>query len=91
MGNSSRVSVRKHRDDEKSSTLLALAGRVPVKVVNENGAISSGDLLTTSSKPGYAMRCSEFSECTGAILGKALESLPESTKQGTILAQVQLR
>jgi len=37
---------------------LALTGRVPVKATTENGPISSGDLLTTSSTPGYAMRWS---------------------------------
>jgi len=35
---------------------LALAGQVPVKVTDENGPISKGDLLTTSSTPGYAMK-----------------------------------
>ncbi|MFH0759398.1 MAG: hypothetical protein V2B15_19080 [Bacteroidota bacterium] len=35
---------------------LALSGRVPVKVTEENGAIGPGDLLTTSSTPGYAMK-----------------------------------
>ena len=37
---------------------VALAGRVPVKVTDENGPIQKGDLLTTSGKPGYAMRFS---------------------------------
>jgi hypothetical protein len=37
---------------------IALAGRVPVKVTNENGIIKSGDLLTTSSKKGHAMKFS---------------------------------
>ena len=36
---------------------IALAGRVPVKVSTENGPIMKGDLLTSSSKPGYAMKC----------------------------------
>ncbi len=40
------------------ATMLALAGRVPVKVIDENGPIKRGDLLTTSSKPGYAMKWS---------------------------------
>ena len=40
----------------KPSTSLALTGRVPVKVTNENGAIATGDLLTTSSTPGHAMK-----------------------------------
>tara|TARA_Y100000310_G_scaffold182007_1_gene182018 strand:+ start:179 stop:2407 length:2229 start_codon:yes stop_codon:yes gene_type:complete len=35
---------------------LALAGQVPVKVTLENGIINKGDLLTTSSTPGHAMK-----------------------------------
>ena len=37
---------------------LALAGRVPCKVTDENGPIKPGDLVTTSSIPGHAMRWS---------------------------------
>jgi hypothetical protein len=37
---------------------LALAGRVRVKVTNENGLIQRGDLLTTASTPGHAMKWS---------------------------------
>ena len=57
--------------------LLALMGRVYVKATAENGPILPGDLLTTASKPGYAMRCPSIEECAGAILGKALEPLEE--------------
>ena len=39
-----------------SATQLALTGRVPVKVTEENGPIEPGDLLTTSSTPGHAMK-----------------------------------
>jgi hypothetical protein len=35
---------------------LVLAGRVPVKVTGKGGAIRPGDMLTTSDKPGYAMK-----------------------------------
>ena len=35
---------------------LSIAGRVPTKVTNENGNIEIGDLLTTSSMPGHAMK-----------------------------------
>ncbi len=38
------------------STRLALTGRVPVKVTGENGPIMPGDLLTTSSTEGHAMK-----------------------------------
>jgi hypothetical protein len=41
-----------------SATRLALTGRVPVKVTGENGAVKPGDLLTTSSTPGHAMKWS---------------------------------
>ena len=63
--------------------LLALIGRVPVKATAENGPIRIGDLLTSSSKPGYAMRCSKAKLCEGTIIGKSLESL--ETGEGLIL------
>jgi hypothetical protein len=63
--------------------LLALLGRVPVKATTENGPIRPGDLLTSASKPGYAMRCEDIHRCEGAIIGKALEALDES--EGAIL------
>jgi hypothetical protein len=47
---------------------IALAGRVPVKVV---GRIKKGDLITTSSTPGYAVKA--LDPKLGSIIGKALE------------------
>jgi hypothetical protein len=52
---------------------LALAGRIPVKVTNANGAIHIGDLLVASATPGHAMRAGDF-ERPGAVIGKALEN-----------------
>jgi hypothetical protein len=40
----------------KGEMPVALMGRVFVKVTNESGPISKGDLLTTSSAPGNAMK-----------------------------------
>lgn len=54
---------------------VALAGRVPTYVTNENGAIAPGDPLTTSSKPGYAMKATE----PGPIVGYAMEASNETT------------
>jgi hypothetical protein len=48
---------------------VALAGRVPVKVVGE---VNTGDLLVTSSTPGKAMACKDYTKCSGAVLGKAV-------------------
>ncbi len=53
----------------KEGKLLAVAGRIPTKVTNENGPIQRGDLLTTSGKPGHAMKATK----PGPIVGKALE------------------
>ena len=63
---------------------LALAGRVPVKVCDENGPIRPGDALTLSSTPGYAMRSIE----PGPIVGTALQSW--NAGQGRIVAIAQL-
>jgi hypothetical protein len=69
--------------------VLALAGRVPVKVSNEAGAIQIGDLLTASSTRGVAMRCAEKTKCMGAIVGKALSALDSAT--GTVEMLVTLQ
>ncbi|MCU0472913.1 MAG: hypothetical protein MUC93_06050, partial [Bacteroidales bacterium] len=42
--------------DAKPATRLALTGRVPVKVIGEGGPIQPGDMLTTSSIQGHAMK-----------------------------------
>ena len=71
-----------------AQALLVLLGRAPVKVSNENGPIRPGDLLVSSSHPGYAMRCSDLRLCEGAIVGKALGALNENQTEGFILALV---
>ena len=75
--------------DYKSDVPLALAGRVPVKATAENGPIKIGDLLTSSSTPGHAMRCNDKLKCIGAIVGKALEPLDSGS--GKIIALVTLQ
>jgi hypothetical protein len=47
---------------------VALVGRVPVKVV---GRVKKGDMLTTASTVGYAVKA--LTPTLGAIIGKALE------------------
>jgi hypothetical protein len=48
---------------------VVLMGRVPVKVSDENGPVEGGDLLTSSSQPGVAMKATR----PGSVLGQALE------------------
>ena len=55
-------------DLEGTRACLALAGRVPCKVV---GRVKKGDMLTTSATPGYAVKA--LNPTLGAIIGKALE------------------
>ena len=62
---------------EKDRRLIAVVGRVPVKVDASYGAIKPGDLLTTSPTPGHAMKAAEPQ--IGTILGKALGFLEAGT------------
>ncbi len=65
-----------------NSRAVALAGRVPVKVSLEGGAINAGDYLTSSSQPGVAMRATR----PGVVIGQALEE----PRDGKVLTFVQV-
>jgi len=69
---------------------VALAGRVYCYADATEEAIKPGDLLTTSSTPGHAMKASDHTKAHGAILGKAMEGLPKG-KKGQILVLVTLQ
>lgn len=58
---------------------MAMMGIVPTKVSTENGPIHPGDLLVTSSTPGYAMKGTDRGRMIGALIGKALGSLGSGT------------
>lgn len=75
LGNKADGMKAEKSEGNKNRVMLTLMGRVPVKATTENGPINPGDLLTISTKPGYAMRCAESQACEGAIIGKALQSL----------------
>jgi len=68
---------------------VALTGRVYVQADASNGAIKPGDLLTTSTTPGHAMKATDHSRAAGAILGKAMTGLSEG--QGMVLVLVTLQ
>jgi hypothetical protein len=53
---------------------VALAGRVPVRLSNENGEIKVGDELMLSSLPGVVMKATS----TGKVVGVALEDFNET-------------
>ncbi len=69
---------------------VALAGRVYCNVDATTAAIEPGDLLTTSSLPGYAMKANDHNRTRGAILGKAMQRM-EKGQKGKILVLVTLQ
>jgi hypothetical protein len=68
---------------------VALTGRVYVQADAAGGAIEPGDLLTTSSIPGHAMKVTDHARAQGAILGKAMTGLSEG--HGMVLVLVTLQ
>jgi hypothetical protein len=68
---------------------VAITGIVPAKVTTENGPIQVGDLLVTSSRPGYAMRATDPRLMLGAVVGKAME--PLAAGRGMVKVLVILR
>jgi hypothetical protein len=85
---STRPAFLARAGDTDNQVPVALVGVVPVKVSAENGPIHPGDLLTTSSTPGHAMRA-PGEPAPGTVIGKALGSLDSGT--GVIEMLVMLR
>jgi excisionase family DNA binding protein len=54
---------------EGQPVFVALSGRVPVNVSTENGPINPGDLLTSSSIPGVAMKATKAGRTIGMAMG----------------------
>ncbi|MCS7055401.1 MAG: hypothetical protein NZM18_04405 [Thermoflexales bacterium] len=65
-----------------NKTVVALVGRVLVKVSLENGPIAVGDPLTSASQPGVAMKATR----SGKIIGYAMEA---ADAPGKVLMLVQ--
>jgi hypothetical protein len=68
---------------------LAILGIVPCKVSAENGPVRAGDLLVTSSTPGYAMKGTDRQRMLGAVVGKALEPLTDGKGMIQVLVTLQ--
>lgn len=67
---------------------VALVGRVFCRVDATNDPIEVGDLLTTSTTVGHAMKASDASRTAGTVIGKAMAPLASGT--GLILVLVAL-
>ena len=68
---------------------VALTGRVYCWADASNGPIEPGDLLTTSSTPGHAMKALDPARTPGAVLGKAMTPLADG--RGLVLVLVSLQ
>jgi hypothetical protein len=68
---------------------IALAGRVFVNAIADEAPIAVGDMLTTSSTRGHAMRASDPGRAFGSVIGKALAPLRKGMAQVPILVALQ--
>ncbi len=69
---------------------IAITGRVYVKADARGEAIRPGDLLTTSSLPGYAMKAADRKKRDGAVIGKAMTPLAKgATGEVLVLLGIQ--
>ena len=68
---------------------IALMGKVFCKVDAQFGEIEVGDLLTTSSTPGHAMKADDPMKAFGAVIGKALRPMKDGKGMIPILIALQ--
>jgi hypothetical protein len=74
----------------ENAPAIALSGRVWVRCDATADAIAAGNLLTTSSHPGFAMKASDRERSHGAVLGKAMTPLAQG-ERGLVLVLVNLQ
>jgi hypothetical protein len=68
---------------------IAMMGKVYCKVDADTAPIETGDMLTSSTIPGYAMKAIDPFKAFGAVIGKALQSLKEGKGLIPILVVLQ--
>ena len=68
---------------------IALVGKVYCKATAREHPISVGDLLTTSSMLGHAMKAADPAHAFGAVIGKALQPLSAGVGEIAILIALQ--
>lgn len=68
---------------------VALTGRVYVYADASGGPIEPGDLLTTSTLPGHAMKAADSARSQGTVLGKAMTRLESGTGMVLVLVNLQ--
>jgi hypothetical protein len=81
--------VLDRRASSDARVSIALVGKVYCKVDADPSPIGVGDLLTTSWRPGFAMKAADPTQAFGAVIGKALRPLRDG--QGLIPILVALQ
>jgi hypothetical protein len=84
-----RKEQQESEDDARRRMPVALVGKVYCKVDATLSAIEVGDLLTTSSIEGHAMKASDPIKAFGTVIGKALKPLREGKGLIPILIALQ--
>jgi hypothetical protein len=77
---------RKSNENRKS---ISLMGKVYCKVDAQSAPIDVGDLLTTSSTKGHAMKAADPAKAFGSVIGKALRPLKAGISSIPILIALQ--
>lgn len=77
------------KQGEANQIPIALMGRVYCKIDASQEPIHVGDLLTTSSIPGHAMKVSDPSRAFGSVIGKALAPLEKGQSMIPVLVALQ--
>jgi hypothetical protein len=67
---------------------MGVVGVIPTKVCDEGGPIQRGDILVTSSHPGYAMKADLNKLKPGQAIGKALQPFTGETGKINVLVNV---
>lgn len=75
--------------EKPNKVAVTLSGTVYTRVSSENGPVRAGDLLTTSSRSGVAMRATDPEASRGATIGKAMEDHQGEEGLLLILANLQ--
>ena len=82
--------VMDRKPESTGRCAIALMGKVCVMVTGEGGPIRVGDLLTSSSTPGHAMRAASPADAAGAVIGKAL-AVHDGPGAGTVAIMIALQ
>jgi hypothetical protein len=78
-----------HKGDAAGQVPISVLGKVSCQADATYAPIEVGDLLTTSSLAGYAMKADDPQKAFGSVIGKALSPLGEGTGLVDVLITLQ--